>query len=69
MKIYDENIKGIASLELMPFRCPLARNNLLRAREYRMHMVNNYVVFFVVSGKVVQIRRILFGRRQYEFLL
>lgn len=69
LKIYDEIVDSIASLEQMPMRCPLAKNIVLRAKEYRMLMAHNYVVFYVVSGKTVQIRRILFGRRQYEFML
>ena len=70
LKMYDEIVDSIASLERMPMRCPLSKKNIvLRAKEYRMLIVNNYVVFYVVSGNIVQIRRILFGRRRYEFLL
>lgn len=69
LKIYDEIIDSIASLEQMLMHCPLVKNTVLRAKEYRMLMVHNFVVFYVVSGKTVQIRRILYGRRQYEFLL
>jgi plasmid stabilization system protein ParE len=32
-------------------------------------MVHNYLVFYVVNGNQVEIRRILHGRRRYEFLL
>jgi len=69
LKIYDEIVDSIASLEQMPMRCPLAKNTVLRAKEYRLLVVQNYVVFFIVSGNTVQIRRILYGRRRYEFLL
>lgn len=69
LKIYDEIINSIASLRQMPLRCPLAKDTLLRAKEYRLLVVDNYVVFYVVSANTVQIRRILYGRRQYEFLL
>ena len=69
IKIYDEIVDSIASLEQMPTRCQLAKNTILRVKEYRMLVVHNYVVFYVVSGNTVQIRRILYGRRQYEFLL
>jgi len=69
LKIYDEIIENISSFEKMPMRCPLVKNTVLRAKEYRMLMVHNFIVFYVVSGKTVQIRRILYGRRQYEFLL
>ena len=69
LKMYDEIVDSIASLERMPMRCPLSKNTVLRAKEYRMLMVNNYVVFYIVSGNIVQIRRILYGRRRYEFLV
>lgn len=69
LKVYDEIVESIASLEQMPMRCPLVKNTVLRTREYRMLMVHNFVVFYVVSSKSVQIRRILYGRRQYEYLL
>ncbi|KGP75099.1 RelE/StbE family addiction module toxin [Desulfosporosinus sp. Tol-M] len=69
LKIYDEIVDSIASLEQMPLRCSLAKNTVLRSKKYRLLIVQNYVVFFIVSGNIVQIRRILYGRRQYEFLL
>lgn len=69
IKIYDEIVDGIASLEQMPMRCSLAKNTVLRAKKYRLLIVQNYVIFFIVSGNAVQIRRILYGRRKYEFLL
>lgn len=69
LKIYDEIVDSIASLEQVPMRCPLAKNTVLRAKAYRLLVVQNYVVFFTVNSNTVQIRRILYGRRQYEFLL
>ena len=64
LKIYDEIVDSIASLEQMPMRCPLAKDTVLRAKGYRLLVVQNYVVFFFVSSNTVQIRRILYGRRQ-----
>lgn len=69
LKIYDEIVDSIGSLQQMPMRCPLIKNIALRLKEYRMLVVHNYVVFYVISGDRVQIRRILYGRRKYEFLL
>ena len=69
LKIYDEIVDSISYLEQMPMRCPLSKNTVLRAKEYRLLVVQNYVVFFIVSSNIVQIRRILYGQRQYEFLL
>ena len=66
---YDNIIETIGSLETMPERCPLLKDNLLRLRGYRMLLVDNYVVFYVIAGNIVQIRRILYGGRKYEWLL
>ncbi|ACV64795.1 addiction module toxin, RelE/StbE family [Desulfofarcimen acetoxidans DSM 771] len=68
-KLYDEIVEGIGSLAQMPMRCPLLRSSVLRAKGYRVLVVHNYLVFYVVNGKTVEIRRILYRRRQYDFLL
>lgn len=59
----------IASLSQMPERCPLVRNPSLRFRGYRSLIVGDYLVFYVISGKLVQIRRILSGKQDYEWML
>jgi addiction module RelE/StbE family toxin len=69
LKLYDEIVESIGSLSQMPERCPLMKNPVLRAKGYRVLIVHNYMVFYVVNGNQVEIRRILYGRRQYEFLL
>ncbi len=69
IKYYDLILERIGSLADMPERSPLAKDTGLRLRGYRTLIVNNYIVFYVVKGDTVQIRRILYGRRQYEALL
>lgn len=66
---YDEMIEKIQSLSSMPERCSLCRDQQLRLRGYRKLIIRQYIVFFVIQSNVVQIRRILYGRRQYESLL
>ena len=68
-KLYDEIVEVIGSLAQMPMRCPLMKNSGLRAKGYRILVVHNYLVFYVMNNKTVEIRRILYGRRQYDFLL
>jgi addiction module RelE/StbE family toxin len=67
--LYDETIEGIKSLSEMPMRCALLRTPELRAKGYRALRIKNYVIFFVLKGDSVQIRRILYAKRQYKFLL
>lgn len=69
LKYYDRLTSEIASLSTMPERCPRPRDLALAAKGYRYLVVGNYLVFYVVSGNVVQIRRILYARRDYKQLL
>ena len=69
LRIYDKNTEEIAGLSQMPERCPRPKDLALAAKGYRYLIVENYLVFYVVEGDVVQIRRILYGRRNYLPLL
>ena len=69
MRIYDKITQEIMSLSQMPDRCPRPRDLALAAKGYRYLIVENYLVFYVVSHDIVQIRRILYGRRNYQQLL
>ena len=69
LRYYDKLTEEIASLSTMPERCPRPRDLALAAKGYRYLIVENYLIFYVVSGGTVQIRRILYGRRDYRALL
>lgn len=69
LKYYDLLIEEISSLSDLPERCPHLKDLALKAKGYRYLLVKNYLVFYVVSGKTVQIRRILYARRDYSSLL
>ena len=69
LRCYDELTEQIAGLGQMPLRCPAPRDPALAARGCRCLYVKNYVVFFVVTGQTVQLRRILYARRDYAALL
>lgn len=69
IRYYDLIIEKMATLTTMPERCPPAKDTQLRLRGYRTLLVKNYIVFYVINGRTVEIRRILFARRQYEWLL
>ena len=66
---YDLLVEKIAGLAPMPERCPQLNDLALRAKGYRYLLVKNYLVFFVVAGDTVQIRRVLYARRDYRALL
>jgi toxin ParE1/3/4 len=69
IRYYDLLVEKISSLVEMPERCPFVRNIALKAKGYRYLIVENYLVFFVIKGDTVQIRRILYNKRQYKGLL
>ena len=69
LRYYDLLAEKIASLAQMPERCPYVRNIPLKAKGYRCLVVESYLVFYVVKGDTVQVRRIVYGKRNYEWLL
>jgi len=69
IRYYDLIVEKVRTLATMPERCPLVKDTQLRLRGYRTLLIKNYIVFYIISGKTVEIRRILFSRRQYESLL
>ncbi len=67
--LVDKLDRAISRLEQFPFSGhPYIKNQKLQD-EYRMLIVENYLVFYVVYDNVVEIRRIIYGRRNYENLL
>ena len=66
LRTYDDIVKNIITLEEMPMRSPLLKIPELRAKGYRVLIVQNYLVFYVVNKMTVEIRRILYGKRRYE---
>ena len=68
-KYYDLLVEEIASLSKMPERCPKPKDLALAVKGYRYLIVKNYLVFYVIIGDTVQIRRILYARRDYSALL
>jgi len=67
--IFNEVIEEVETLQTDPKSCPFARDSQLRLRRYRVLAVDNYIVFFLIIGSTVEIRRILYTKRQYERFL
>ncbi len=68
-RYYDLLVEEISSLSTLPERCPHPRDLALTAKGYRYLIVKDYLVFYMVVGDTVQIRRILYGRRDYRSIL
>ena len=61
--------KAILSLETFPYAGIIPKDVRLGKLNYRILIIDNYLGFYVVLDDIVEIRRIIFGRRRYEFLL
>ena len=63
---FDHSISQLAS---NPFMGMVPKDGRLKKIGYRILVVDKYLVFYVVKSKTVQIRRVIHGARQYEFLI
>lgn len=68
MELLEEAMVGLSD---MPQRCPLVADERLSQMGYRKLIVKNYVVFFSIDekNKVVDVERILYGRRDWLRIL
>lgn len=69
LKLLDEIDKTIAKLAYFPYIGHIPKDQRLIFLNYRMLVVETYIVFYVVLDDVVEIRRILHGKRKYDFLV
>ncbi len=56
-------------LEKNPFMYPLVKDQYLNQLGYHMIPIDNFLVFYIVSGNEVQIHRFLYGKRNYLEIL
>ncbi|NMA68510.1 MAG: type II toxin-antitoxin system RelE/ParE family toxin [Desulfitobacterium sp.] len=71
LNFLDEIDKAISELSSFPYMGSIPKDQRLILLNYRMLIVENYLVFYVVleDEEVVEIRRILHGKRKYDFLV
>lgn len=51
------------------FSRPLLSDKILRAKGYRLIVVKNFNLFYIIKDQTILIQRVLYGRRNYEALL
>ena len=68
MELLEEAMAGLSD---MPQRCPLVADERLSQMGYRKLPVKNYIVSFSIDekNKVVDVERILYGRRDWLRIL
>jgi len=60
--------KVISKLDYFPYMGYIPKDQRLIQLNYRTLVVENYRVFYVVLDEIIEIRRILHGKRKYDFL-
>ncbi|MCB2291867.1 type II toxin-antitoxin system RelE/ParE family toxin [Clostridium sp. CS001] len=69
LKLLEEIDESISKLEEFPLMGINLKDTRLQRFNYRIVVVSSYLVFYVVKDEYVEIRRILHGKRKYQFLL
>ena len=69
LSLLEKFDKSISQLASNPLIGVVPKDERLTKLGYRMLVIDNYLVFYVVKSKTVQIRRIIHGARHYSFLL
>lgn len=69
LSFLDRIDSTIIKLEDFPSLGPAPKDIRLQRLGYRMLIIDNYLVFYVIKDEVIEIRRIVYGGRKYNFLL
>ena len=69
LDLIDTIQSAVENVCIFPFSRPLLKDKVLRGKGYRLLVVKNFNLFYVVEGNIVIIRRVMYGSRSYESLL
>lgn len=70
LKLVENIGQNIFQLEDFPLIGATPKNRRLTRQGYRILIVDSYLVFYVLlDNEMVEIRRIISGKRDYKFLL
>jgi plasmid stabilization system protein ParE len=61
--------KRFDEISVFPESYHLSNDRFLAEKGYRLIPIGNYLVFYVIQPEQIQIRRILFGRKNYADFL
>lgn len=68
LNFLDKIDESISRLEQFPSIGVIPKDIRLQSLGYRILIIDNYLVFYVVFDDIVEIRRIISSKRKYEFL-
>ncbi|TVX91516.1 type II toxin-antitoxin system RelE/ParE family toxin [Cohnella terricola] len=66
LNLFDESISILA---YFPLSGTIPKDSRLHLLNYKMLVVQSYLVFYVVQNDFVEIRRVLHAKRKYDFLI
>ena len=69
LKLINEIDEVLSKLEDFPLMGVTPKDLRLKSLNYKMLIVDNYLVFYVLKDDIVEIRRIIHGKRKYQFLI
>jgi toxin ParE1/3/4 len=69
IQVIQEIDEVISGLEEFPNMGVTPKDLYLKSLSYKMLVINNYLVFYVIKDEIIQIRRIVHGKRKYSFIL
>ena len=65
----DDFEKAFDNVCAFPESCPYINNEYVKDKSLRKLIVNNYIAFYRVRDKEIQVVRVLYGMCNYETLL
>jgi toxin ParE1/3/4 len=68
-RFVDRVDQAIGRLALFPKAGRQPRDARLRRLGYRVLILDDYLIFYALTGGTVQVRRVIHGARRFEFLL
>ncbi|HBF39052.1 MAG TPA: type II toxin-antitoxin system mRNA interferase toxin, RelE/StbE family [Firmicutes bacterium] len=68
-KLIQEIDEVVSGLEQFPNMGAIPKDLRLKSLNYRMLVIDNYLVFYCLKGPIVEVRRIIHGKRKYAFIL
>ncbi len=69
LRMANQIDESVLTLEAFPYMGSVPNDPRLQALHYRFLIVEPYLIFYVINDNIVEIRRILHGKRKYNFLL
>lgn len=67
-KLINEIDETISKLEDFPNMGVIPKDLRLKSLNYRMLIIDNYLVLYTIKDQRIEIRRIVHGKRKYSFL-